>query len=40
MRVVIVDDQDAFRIGMRALLSTLAGVIVVGEAANGRERSR
>jgi len=33
MRVVIVDDQDAFRIGMRALLST----IVVGEAGNGRD---
>ena len=37
MRVVIVDDQDAFRIGMRALLSTIPGVIVVGEAANGRD---
>ncbi len=37
MRVVIVDDQAAFRIGMRALLSTIAGVTVVGEAGNGRE---
>jgi DNA-binding NarL/FixJ family response regulator len=37
MRVVIVDDQDAFRIAMRALLSTIPGVTVVGEAGNGRD---
>jgi DNA-binding NarL/FixJ family response regulator len=37
VRVVIVDDQDAFRIGMRALLSTIVGVSVVGEARNGRD---
>jgi DNA-binding NarL/FixJ family response regulator len=37
IRVAIVDDQDAFRIGMRALLSTIGEVIVVGEAANGRD---
>jgi DNA-binding NarL/FixJ family response regulator len=30
IRVVIVDDQKAFRIGMRALLSTIPGVMVVG----------
>jgi len=37
IRVVIVDDQDAFRLGMRALLSTIPGVIVVGEASDGRD---
>jgi DNA-binding NarL/FixJ family response regulator len=37
IRVVIVDDQDAFRLGMRALLSTIPGVSVVGEASNGRD---
>jgi DNA-binding NarL/FixJ family response regulator len=37
IRVVLVDDQDAFRIGMRALLSTIPGVTVVGEAGNGRD---
>ncbi len=37
IRVVIVDDQEAFRIGMRALLSTIAGVEVVGEAGDGRQ---
>ncbi len=37
IRVVIVDDQAAFRIGMRALLSTIPGVTVVGEASNGRD---
>jgi DNA-binding NarL/FixJ family response regulator len=37
MRVVLVDDQDAFRLGMRALLSTIPGVTVVGEAGNGRD---
>jgi len=36
-RVVIVDDHDAFRLGLRSLLSTIAGVTVVGEARNGRE---
>jgi DNA-binding NarL/FixJ family response regulator len=37
MRVVLVDDQDAFRLGMRALLSTIPNVTVVAEAANGRD---
>jgi DNA-binding NarL/FixJ family response regulator len=37
IRVALVDDQDAFRVGMRALLSTIAGVTVVAEAANGRD---
>lgn len=36
IRVVIVDDQEAYRIGLRALLSTVGDVVVVGEAADGR----
>jgi DNA-binding NarL/FixJ family response regulator len=35
--IVIADDQAAFRRGLRALLSTVRGVQVVGEAADGRE---
>jgi DNA-binding NarL/FixJ family response regulator len=37
VRIVVVDDQEAFRVGMKALLSTIPGMLVVGEAANGRE---
>jgi DNA-binding NarL/FixJ family response regulator len=36
-RVVIADDQEPFRIGIRALLSTVHDTVLVGEAANGRE---
>ncbi len=36
-RVVVADDQEPFRIGIRALLSTIPGVSVCGEARNGRE---
>ena len=35
IRVLIVDDHDFFRSGLRALLSGLAGIEVVGEAADG-----
>jgi DNA-binding NarL/FixJ family response regulator len=36
-RVVIADDHDVVRSGIRALLARIAGVQVVGEAANGKE---
>jgi len=35
LRVLIVDDHDLARAGLRALLATEPGVSVVGEAANG-----
>ncbi len=37
IRVVIVDDHALLRQGVRALLSSLGGIEVVGEAADGRE---
>ena len=37
IRVLIVDDHASFRSGLRALLSTAADLLVVGEAADGRE---
>jgi DNA-binding NarL/FixJ family response regulator len=37
IRVLLVDDQALFREALAALLSTQAGVVVVGEAANGAE---
>jgi DNA-binding NarL/FixJ family response regulator len=40
VRVLLVDDQALFREGLRTLLSTDAGVEVVGEAANGEEAVR
>jgi DNA-binding NarL/FixJ family response regulator len=36
-RVLLVDDHTLVRAGMRALLTNLPGVEVVGEASNGRE---
>jgi DNA-binding NarL/FixJ family response regulator len=36
IRVVLVDDDDLMRAGLRAVLKSDAGVEVVGEAANGR----
>ena len=35
IRVLLADDHEAFRAGLRALLSTADGVVVVGEAATG-----
>ena len=36
VRVLLVDDDDLMRAGLKAVLSTDAGVEVVGEAGNGR----
>jgi DNA-binding NarL/FixJ family response regulator len=36
-RVLVADDQEPFRLGIRALLSTIPSVLVCGEARNGRE---
>jgi DNA-binding NarL/FixJ family response regulator len=36
-RIVLADDHDLVRSGIRALLSTIPGVEVVGEARDGRE---
>jgi DNA-binding NarL/FixJ family response regulator len=35
--VVIVDDQEMFRVGLRTVLATQDGITVVGEARDGRE---
>lgn len=40
VRVLIVDDEPAARAGIRHLLKQDAGVVVVGEARNGREAVR
>src|SRR5260370_32700698 len=37
VRVLLVDDQAAYREGMRASLSVIPEIEVVGEAASGRE---
>ena len=37
MRVLIVDDHTLVRDGLRALLALVSDVVVVGEAANGKE---
>ncbi len=37
IRVVVADDHDLVRAGIRALLQTIAGVEVVAEAGDGRE---
>lgn len=37
MRILLVDDQPAFRTGLRTLLSTAPGIDIVGEAENGEE---
>ncbi|TVR87064.1 MAG: DNA-binding response regulator [Trueperaceae bacterium] len=37
VRVLVVDDHQLFREGVRALLDSLDGIEVVGEAANGSE---
>jgi DNA-binding NarL/FixJ family response regulator len=40
VRVLLADDHKLFRAGIRALLSTIEEVEVVGEAADGREALR
>ncbi len=35
LRLIIVDDHPLFRKGLRALLATVPGIAVVGEAAGG-----
>ena len=40
LRVLIADDHPVVRGGLRALLSTIAGIEVVGEAADGEEAVR
>ena len=40
MKILLADDQAAFRAGLRDVLSTVAGMEVVGEAANGEEAVR
>ena len=37
LRIVLADDHPVVRSGLRALISTLDGIEVVGEAADGRE---
>jgi DNA-binding NarL/FixJ family response regulator len=37
IRVLLADDHDLFRAGIRSLLHSVADVEIVGEAANGRE---
>ena len=37
IRVLVVDDHDLVRAGLRALLEKIPGVEVIGEATNGRE---
>lgn len=37
IRVLLVDDHTLFREGLRLLLQQIGGVIVIGEAANGKE---
>jgi DNA-binding NarL/FixJ family response regulator len=37
IRVLLVDDHVSFRTGLRALLGTVEGLVVVGEAASGAE---
>jgi DNA-binding NarL/FixJ family response regulator len=40
IRVLLADDHDLFRAGIRALLDNLDGIEVVAEAGNGREALR
>ena len=36
-RIVLTDDHDLVRAGLKAMLSSLEGIEIVGEASNGRE---
>ena len=40
IRVVIADDQDLIRAGLRAIVEADAGLVVVGEASDGAEAAR
>ena len=40
IRVLLADDHDLFRAGIRSLLQALAGIEVVAEAGDGREALR
>jgi DNA-binding NarL/FixJ family response regulator len=40
LRLVIADDHDSFRSGLRSLLGQVDGLVVVGEAASGAEAVR
>jgi DNA-binding NarL/FixJ family response regulator len=40
IRILLADDHDLFRAGIRALLEDLVGIEVVAEAGNGREALR
>jgi DNA-binding NarL/FixJ family response regulator len=40
IRVLVADDQDLVRTGLRLILGTLEGIEVVGEASDGREAVR
>ena len=37
VRVVLVDDHEVLRVGLRALLAATPDIVVVGDGANGRE---
>src|SRR6202007_1107554 len=40
IRVVLADDHSLFRAGLRALLQSVPGIEVIGEALDGREALR
>jgi DNA-binding NarL/FixJ family response regulator len=40
IRVLVADDQDLVRTGLRMILGTLDGIEVVGEARDGQEAVR
>ena len=37
IRIVLVDDHDLFRAGVRSILQTQEGMVVVGEYSNGED---
>ncbi|MGS0758225.1 response regulator transcription factor, partial [Roseateles sp. GG27B] len=37
MKILLADDHELFRAGLRALLTDIAGVVIVGEARDGEE---
>src|SRR5439155_1659062 len=40
IRILVVDDHELFRAGIRSLLRNLAGIQVIAEASDGREALR